>query len=321
MPITPTTPPAAYIAWTGTDSSNTLNVQQVGASSQLPSTGNYSGNGPALAFFKGSLYLAWAGTDTQLSVMSLSSLNGTWPAKNPTKLGQYSNVGPALVAYADVLCIVWIGTDDKHKLNLLFSKDGIKWENHIKSEGTEVTSNLAPASAVGHFGLQAIAWVAAGTANKVTVLHGIECSAGIDRAKQLDAITIFEPALTFFQSNLYLVWTAANNNLVQMSYDGAEGVDGEKKWSSAAVINQPGSSPAKPVNAYNGPALAASTTTMYLAWADKTSQQLYVMTQAATGGWGNPTPVGSHTSKLAPALAFGSFGTSSKPGSSSKRSR
>lgn len=219
------------------------------------------------------------------------------------------------MAYADVLCIVWIGTDARHMLNMLFTKDGTKWENHIKSEGTEVTTNLAPASAVGPYGIQAIAWVSGGTTDKVKVVHGIECSAGIDHSKTLDdAVANFGPALTFFNNNLYLVWTAANNNLVQMSFNDAA------KWSSAAVINQPGSSPSKPVNAINGPALAASASTMYLAWADQSSQQLYTMTQTGTGGWVSQTPVSNNTSKMAPALAFGSFGSSSTPASSSKRS-
>jgi hypothetical protein len=300
MPVPTPTPPAAYIAWTGTDSQHTLNVQQLGASSQLPNTENFSNNGPALAFFKGSLYIAWTGSDNQLNVMSLpSATSPQW--QNATKLGQSSEFGPALVAYADVLCVVWIGTDDKHKLNLLFSKDGTKWTNHIKSEGTDVTSNLAPASAVGPFGIQAIAWVSAGVANAVKVVHGIECSAGIDHAKSLDAIAKFGPALTFFQNSLYLVWTAANNNLMQMSFNDVT------KWSLPTPINQPGSSPQPPINANNGPALAASKDTMYLAWADQNSGQLYVMIQAATGSWGPKTPVGSHTSSLAPALAFGSF--------------
>ena len=294
------TTPSAYIAWAGTDSQHTLNVQQIGASSQLADTENYSNNGPALAFFKGHLYLAWTGSDNQLNVMSLPSATATsW--ENATKLNQYSNFGPALVAYADVLCLVWIGTDDKHKLNLLFSKDGTDWTGHIKSEGLAVASNLAPASAVGAFGIQAIAWVSAGLTNNVKVLHGIECSAGIDHAKSLDAISKFGPALTFFQNNLYLVWTAANNNLVQMSFNEAT------KWSLPTPINQPGVTPAQAINANNGPALAASDTTMYLAWADQNSGQLYTMTQAATGGWTSKTALGPHNSTLAPALAVGSF--------------
>ena len=307
MPITPnSTPPSAYIAWTGTDSQHTLNVQQVGAQSQLPNTQNFSNNGPALAFFKGSLYLAWTGTDNQLNVMSIPSATAPkWG--NATKVGQYSEVGPALVAYADVLCLVWIGTDDKHKLNLLFSKDGSTWTNHIKSEGVEVTTNLAAASAVGRFGIQAIAWVSAGAVNAVKVLHGIECSAGIDHAKSTDAIAKFVPALAFFQNSLYLVWTAANNSLMQMSFADAT------KWSQPAQINLPGSS-SQPINANNGPALAVldnpttpANNAMYLAWADQNSAQLYVMVQSATGTWGPRTAVGSHTSNLPPALAVGSF--------------
>jgi hypothetical protein len=298
MPITTLQP--AYIAWTGTDDDGTLNAQQIGASSQLPAINNFSNNIPALAFFQKKLYIAWTGTDNQLNVMSLPSASATsWV--NATKLNQFSEVGPALVAYADVLCLVWIGTDDKHKLNLLFSKDGINWKEHIKSEGLEVTTNLAPASAVGRFGIQAIAWVSAGVANAVKVLHGIECSAGIDHAKSLDAITKFGPALTFFQNNLYLVWTGANNNLVQMSFTDVA------KWSQPTPINQPGSSPLQPINANNGPALAATDDTMYLAWADKNSSQLYVMTQSATGTWGNQTSRGAHNSSMAPALAVGSF--------------
>jgi hypothetical protein len=79
------------------------------------------------------------------------------------------------------------------------------------------------------------------------------------------------------------------------------------KWSQPTPVNQAGISPAQPINANNGPALAASDTTMYLAWADQNSGQLYTMTQAATGGWVNKTAVGSHNSNLAPALAVGSF--------------
>lgn len=297
MPI-PT--PAAYIAWTGTDSQHTLNVQQIGASSQLANTENYSNNGPALAFFKGSLYIAWTGSDNQLNVMSLPSATATkWV--NATKLNQYSNFGPALVAYGDVLCVVWIGTDDKHKLNLLFSKDGTNWRNHIKSEGLEVTSALAPASAVGPVGIQAIAWVSAGVSNYVKVVHGIECSAGIDHAKSLGANTTFGPALTFFQNTLYLVWTAGNTNLMQMFFNDT------KKWTQPTPVTQAGISPAPYIHANNGPALAASDTTMYLAWADQNSGQLYTMTQAATGGWVEKTAVGNNNSNLAPALAFGSF--------------
>lgn len=296
---TPSTP-VAYIAWTGTDSQHTLNVQQIGASSQLANTGNYSNNGPALAFFKGSLYIAWTGSDNQLNVMSLPSASAPkWV--NATKLNQYSDYGPALVAYGDVLCVVWIGTDDKHKLNLLFSKDGTNWRNHIKSEGLEVTSAVAPASAVGQLGIQAIAWVSAGVSNNVEVIHGIECSAGIDHAETLDAVSNFGPALTFFQNTLYVVWTSGNTNLMQTFFNDI------KKWGPPTPVLQAGISPSPYIRANNGPALAASGTTMYLAWSDQSSGQLYTMTQAATGGWVGKTAVGNHTSNLAPALAVGSF--------------
>jgi hypothetical protein len=80
---------------------------------------------PALAAFNGKLYLAFAGTDRQLNVMSSTDgLNFGTPVVIPNNSSQ---VGPGLAAFNGSLYLAWAGTDSRHRINYVTSTDGVTW--------------------------------------------------------------------------------------------------------------------------------------------------------------------------------------------------
>jgi len=80
---------------------------------------------PALAAFNGKLYLAFAGTDRQLNVMSSTDgLNFGAPVVIPNNSSQ---VGPGLAGFNGKLYLAWAGTDSRHRINYVTSTDGFTW--------------------------------------------------------------------------------------------------------------------------------------------------------------------------------------------------
>jgi len=110
-----------YIAWTGTDNSNTLNVAYTSDLQnfnkiELPETASY---GPALAFANKTLYIAWVGTDPGRTINIRSSPDGVnW--KNKYILHERTDAPPVLAVikgpWADQLILLFRGKDSTRTL-------------------------------------------------------------------------------------------------------------------------------------------------------------------------------------------------------------
>src|SRR5262249_7210636 len=112
---------APYIPWTGTDPQHHLNIENLytGAKRTLSETTSAA---PALAVYRGRLFIAWTGTDSQRHLNLESSADGL-NFGYKTVLGQTTldGDGPALAPYGAALCIAWTGTD--FALNYAFATD------------------------------------------------------------------------------------------------------------------------------------------------------------------------------------------------------
>jgi hypothetical protein len=118
---------APYIAWRGTDSQHHLNIENLstGAKNTLPETTTAA---PALAVYKGRLFLAWTGTDPQSHLNIESSADGLHFSYK-TVLGQTANGsdGPVLAVHGTALAIAWTGTDLRLNYAYTFDIVGRYW--------------------------------------------------------------------------------------------------------------------------------------------------------------------------------------------------
>ena len=131
------------VAWTGASGIlNTLSgiAIEVGTATALKPTSKQE---PALAFFKGLLYIAWTDDTGNLNVMSSSDgINFT----NQVSVGQPSSSGPALTATSSLLTLAW--TDANGKLTVSSSSDGKEWDPPTT---VSQISSFTPALAVADF--------------------------------------------------------------------------------------------------------------------------------------------------------------------------
>lgn len=295
-PQTPQTP-ALFIAWI--DSKQNINVSSSTNNGQtwqsLPSPGQTSPFSPALAYFKNNLYLAWTGTGSpKLNVMSYGG--GTQWTNQQTP-GDQCNAGPALAASEHVLCMAHAGNDDTHSLNISCSSNGSNWNPQINFDLKGEITVQSPALALGEFQLPVLAWIAGSLVEKpVSYISGVECMVVETHAHRAPLSSTFSPALAFFNHRFFIAYINTTNNLkLKASADGF-------KWPDQTT---PGT-----VTTSAGPALTASATTLYLAWAQGGQLQVSTFTTAGSGTWGPRNPVKDASgnpvsSGQAPALAYG----------------
>jgi hypothetical protein len=149
-----------YIAVTGTNSQNTLYINSSADGVNWPGTfqslapeSSIPNAGPALATFKGSLYLAWTGGGNQLNIfhssdgvnfggkINLGAINGTY----------VSTGGPSLTASANYLVLSWLGTfvngsQVEPTIYSSYSTDGVNWSAPSHGAfGSESVASYAPA--------------------------------------------------------------------------------------------------------------------------------------------------------------------------------
>jgi hypothetical protein len=110
----------AYLAWT--DSSGyTLKVMNLTTGSVYDSE-EKSEDSPALCVFDGNLWIAWKGSDGNVSVGQLALAGTTASIINPVDLQQGSKHGPALASVEGAIYVAWVGGNTQ--LNVISSADG-----------------------------------------------------------------------------------------------------------------------------------------------------------------------------------------------------
>ena len=141
-----------YLAWTGTDSNNTLNIARLDASgtsivTQKTVGSNRSFTGPALAAYSGNLYLAWTGSVGSGENLNIAVSSDGLDFTGHKLVGSNTSfTSPALAASSSALYIAWAGNDPNHTLNAAYSIDGLDFTGQVELSG--VSTGSEPALAV-----------------------------------------------------------------------------------------------------------------------------------------------------------------------------
>jgi hypothetical protein len=151
----PGTFPATVIAWTGTDTSHSLNVIESGDG--ITYTKNkitlqeFSDARPAVLLYNNNhigtlapnlVVLAWTGTDPNHSLNVLFDVYG---ARQMVTLGENSFYSPALAYYKGQIWLAWTGTDPNHSLNVMaMGIDGVTPGQKTILSGPGVSSIRSP---------------------------------------------------------------------------------------------------------------------------------------------------------------------------------
>jgi hypothetical protein len=207
----------AFIAWTGTDWSHSLNVMstQDGALqnwSNKHTLNEQSNHGPALQMLNSRLFIAWTGTDSRLNVMSSADLGGTW--QNKRTLNESSPTEPSLAVFNGKLILMWNGTDFSNHLNFIESIDGgLTWGNKVT---IGETSGHHPAMALGADLVPHFCW--AGSGNELlNVFHSETGNTNGFLASPNYKRTFYDtasngPCLCEFRGRMFIGWTGTDTN-------------------------------------------------------------------------------------------------------------
>jgi len=210
-----------FMAWSGsTDGSLKLAVVVRGQNGyQLASKVTLSnflspGRSPALAVFNGRAYMAWAGTNGQLNVVSTA--DGIHIEK--VTLADTSRAGPTLAAFNGRLYLGWTGLDGR--LNVESSANGMTFGNKVTLNETSFIRSgnqfveLAPALA-SFGGRLYIAWT--GTDSHLNVessSNGMVFSNKVtlgETSQAAPALTVENPAVQGQPARLVIGWTGSGN--------------------------------------------------------------------------------------------------------------
>jgi len=256
---TSTLPPALFVAWTGTDSANHLNV--LGSTNGnvwddnrkvvLPETDL---QGPALASgHNAALYAAWTGTDSDHHLNVVFSMDGRQFGGKVT-LGETSFHSPALAYSGHSLFLAWTGTD--RRLNVArLAATGANFGQILSKVTLNETSDQAPAlAAVGQ--TLYLAWSGTNSQHNLNVIESVNGGDSWQGKATLNETTAMQPALAIHPRSraVYLAWTGTDS-AHHLNYLIAR--LGSTVFSQKQTIDQTSSA---------GPALAEFQDVMYVSW-------------------------------------------------------
>ena len=122
----------------------------------VPNVGTSSG--PALANFKGEVYLAWKGEGTDTAIYwSKLGANGGWTPQQTVPGVGGTTESPALAATGDTLFLAWKEEQGGVRIFWSRSTDGTNWSPQESIPVVGGTNN-GPAMAAGVFGGVCLAW-------------------------------------------------------------------------------------------------------------------------------------------------------------------
>jgi hypothetical protein len=242
---------------------------------------------PSLAAFNGSLYLAWAGTDSSHHLNIASSTNGT-TFGTPTVLSNTaaSDTGPAIAVFNNLLYIGWQGGDGV--LNVISSSDGVNFGS--QQELSSYVSTCSPALAATSTVIY-LAYCSGGVVEIISSVDGVNWSSPTNTQND---VTAASPALAISGSDLVLAYY--NNFLGQTliwSVPATSSLPGPNDgWANIVVAGGGG----------GGPGLASYNGLLYLGLSGSSSD---VFTYQAGGQFVSNDDLGTSVdSATNPALAF-----------------
>ena len=265
-PTTPL-PPSLFVAWTGTNASQNLNV--LGSpnggvwndsnKTVLPETDL---QGPALASGNGApLYVAWTGTD-QNHHLNIEFSNNGRQFQGKVTLGETSLHSPALAYSGNALYLAWTGTDNRVNVATL-GASGANFGKILSKVTLDETSAVGPAlAAVGQH--LYLAWSGTDSQHRLNVIESINGGAVWGSKVTLNETTAFQPALTIFgnaaHGMVYLAWTGSDS-AHHLNYLAAP--LGSTAFSGKQTISE---------TSVAGPALAEFQGKVYVSWAGTDSE-------------------------------------------------
>lgn len=266
----------------------------------MPGTGGASfqstSASPALAYFKGKMYIAFKSNNANNQIIIGSSSKGIWG--NFYSLSQQSTSdAPALAVFNDTLFLAWKANDNSNKIYYAMSTNGVNWtwpsqNNYLPGQSTSAAPALA-----GYNGKIYIAWKANDPSNRIfygSSLNGTSWASSYSSVP--DQATSAAPALAAFKDRLFLAWKANDDsNRIYYAYS-----TNGTTWSWPAFDNHiPGQSTS------TSPALAGFKNRIYIAWkASNASNKIYYGSSLDGLTWGHHFPsIESTTTSAAPAIA------------------
>jgi len=202
-----------YLAWSGTDSAHSLNVESSsgpGRWTDKHTSKETSPVGVSIIHFGSQMLMAWSGTgNQQLNVASSSDFGATWG--NKVTLAETSAHRPTLGLLGNQVVMAWTGTDSAHQLNLLFSTDGRSWTGKMTSPETSID---APYLA-SFLNLTWVAWTGTDAAHSLNVMSLATNAAGAhtwNPKVTLGDTSIAGPSLLGLGNDLRIAWAGTDAN-------------------------------------------------------------------------------------------------------------
>ncbi|HEX8982557.1 MAG TPA: hypothetical protein VF792_07305 [Ktedonobacterales bacterium] len=208
---------AVILAWTGTNTSHSLNVlfDVYGESKKMTYWDENSNFAPALLFSGSTLYLAWTGTDANQSLnvakIDITSLKMV----SKTTLWNFTTISAPTLGAANTQVVLGWATKTQH-LNQATSTDGVHFTSALGS-GLVQTSVLAPSFILHHREGGPEFWIAwAGTDPHHTI--SLQWTTHFPQWPDLAGTRTFTPEWAFgapvvdFNQGVLLVWTGTDTN-------------------------------------------------------------------------------------------------------------
>jgi len=211
--------------------------------------------GPALTPFRGSLAMAWTGTDGAGRLNVATGLE--FDDFTKVTLDEFSITRPALATFNGRLYLAWVGTDGGDLLNLASSADGVTFDQKVT---LNERSAFGP-SLRADFGRLYLAWTGTDGENHLNLAQSRDGRSLENKITYGETLT-GGPALTTNETSggeelVFIAWTGTDNphhinfaqgfspgfenSYVKYVYDGStEGIGPDASTTGPALVYNPG---------------------------------------------------------------------------------
>jgi hypothetical protein len=203
-----------------------------------------SSKAPALAAFRGRLFMVWNARDDDNRIYIATSWDGGihWARGHRINSIDATPETPALVASIDKLYIAFKANDDSHRIRITVTAEpNFTWP--ISHEINSLSSTEMGPSLLNFNGHICVAWAAEGTHLLNFVQLDDVSATGLGHSINTEDRSRKSPSLASWHGRLYLAWKSldeSNQILIASSRDGIT-------WSESKPINAVDSTPESPV--------------------------------------------------------------------------
>jgi hypothetical protein len=211
-----------YMAWTGTDNPNHLNVAYTTdgvnftAPVVIPNNSSVAWAGPGLTVFNGKLYLSWTGGSSFVNYIS-SSDGVTWSNKVLTAWKAQASTALTVNSAGTVMYLAFADLSSQHLTQVYNTSDGVNWGPFATENYQGRGSPFSPAILGTPSGLDVgfASFPTSGSFNpcpwNCIVLNGVELVPGpLNPGTSAPGTTgTAGPGLGYFNSVLYIAWNGA----------------------------------------------------------------------------------------------------------------